>query len=94
VPIYIVGRGHDLVTALVKRTMRGAHAVEDTNDALMSAYNPVILTAVLVKGDGSVASVALPDRKKGFQLTSALRSLVPHPGGTGMATVAAGPAGG
>ena len=94
VPIYIAGRGRALVADLVKRTRPGAHAVEDTNDALMSTYNPVILTAVLVKDDGSVARVALPDRKKGFQLTSALRSLVPHPGGTGMATVAAGPAGG
>jgi hypothetical protein len=82
------------VAALVKRAGLGAHAVEDTDDALMSAYHPVILTAVLVKDDGSVASVALPDRKKGFQLTSALRSLVQHPGGTGVATVAAGPAGG
>jgi hypothetical protein len=94
VPIYIVARGHALVTALVTRTGLGAHAVEDTDDALMSTYDPVILTAVLVKDDGSVASVAVPDRRKGFQLTSALRSLVPHPGGTGMATVAAGPASG
>jgi hypothetical protein len=94
VPIYIVGRGRALVTAMVKRTGLGAHAVEDTDDALMSTYHPVILTAVLVKDDGSVGSVALPDRKKGFQLTSALRSLVPHPGGTNVATVAAGPEGG
>ena len=47
--------------------------------------------AYLLGTFGRDASVALPDRKKGFQLTSALRSLVPHPGGTGMATVAADP---
>ena len=48
---------------------------------------------VLVDVDGSVAAVAR-DRGKGFQLAAQMHSLVPHPGGTGTASVAAGPAGG
>ena len=34
------------------------------------------------------------DRGKGFALAAQMHSLVPHPGGTGTASVAAGPAGG
>src|SRR5262245_54577445 len=94
VPIYVAGTRGVRVAALIKHAgLRDAHAVEDTQDALTSAYHPAILTAVLVKIDGSVADVVEPDHDRGFQLTSELRSLVPHPGGTGLATVAAGPAG-
>ena len=51
------------------------------------------MTAVLVDVDGSVAEV-VSDRGKGFHLTGQMQSLVPHPGGTATASVAAGPAGG
>jgi len=95
VPIYVVGTRGARAAALIKQAqLRDAHAVEDTQDALTSAYHPAILTAVLVRIDGSVADVVEPDHARGFQLTSELRSLVPHPGGTGLATVAAGPTGG
>jgi hypothetical protein len=60
---------------------------------LTDTYHPATLTAVLVDVDGSVPVVAR-DRGKGFSLTAQMRSLVPHPGGTGTASVAAGPAGG
>jgi hypothetical protein len=43
--------------------------------------------------DGAVAEVA-HDQGNGFHLTAQMHSLVPHPGGTGTASVAAGPAGG
>jgi hypothetical protein len=95
VPIYVVGASGVQVAALIKRTgVRAAHVVEDTEEALASTFHhPVALTAVLVNDDGSIASVVVPDHSKGFQLAGALRSLHPHPGGTGTATVAAGPAG-
>jgi hypothetical protein len=93
VQIYVVGTQNVQVTGLVKRTGLGAgHAVEDIEGVLTSAYHPVTLTAVLVNADGSVAKI-VPDHGRGFQLTGALRSLVPHPGGTGTASVAAGPVG-
>ena len=60
---------------------------------LGDTYHPATLTAVLVDTDGSVATVAR-DRGKGFQLAAQMHSLVPHPGGTGTASVAAGPASG
>ena len=95
VQIYVVGTQNVQVSGLVKRTGLGAaHAVEDTEDALTAVYHPVTLTAVLVSLDGSVTKIAR-DQGTGFQLAGAMRSLVPHPGGTGTASVvAAGPVGG
>jgi hypothetical protein len=93
VQIYVIGTQNVQVAGLVKRTGLGAgHAVEDTEDALTSAYHPVTLTAVLVNADGSVTKIA-HDHGQGFQLAGAMRSLLPHPGGTGTASVAAGPTG-
>ena len=74
-----------------------SHAVEDTEGALGSTYHPATLTAVLVNANGSVAKIAR-DRGKGFQLTGAMRSLVPaakepQPGRHRMASVVASPAG-
>ena len=60
---------------------------------LGDTYHPATLTGVLVGVDGSVAGVAR-DRGRGFDLTARMRSLVPQPGGTGTASVAAGPTGG
>jgi hypothetical protein len=99
VQLWVIGTRGTGVSALVKRTglLSAEHAGEDTENALNSAYHPQALTAVLVKANGSVAGV-VPDRGKGFQLTSAMRSLVPvsmgpRPGGSAVASVAASPAG-
>jgi hypothetical protein len=93
VQIYVVGTQNVQVSDLVKRTGLGAgHAVEDTEDALTATYHPVTLTVVLVAADGSVTKIAR-DQGRGFQLVAAMRSLLPHPGGTGTATVAIGPVG-
>jgi hypothetical protein len=94
VPLYIVGTRGVPVTDLARRNgLAASHAVEDTEGVLGDTYDPATLTAVLVDVDGSVADVAR-DRGRGFQLTAAMRLLMPHPGGTGTASVAAGPAGG
>jgi hypothetical protein len=101
VKIYVVGTHGVQVADMTKRTgLDPTHAVEDTENALTSTYDPATLTAVLVDADGSVAEI-VSDRGSGFQLTSALRSLarggtqgLPQPGGTVTASVAAGPAGG
>src|SRR5215471_13294633 len=94
VEIYVVGTQGVQVAGMTRKTgLAATHAVEDTEGVLGDTYNPVTLTAVLVDADGSVAEVA-HDRGKGFALTARMQSLVPHPGGTGTASVAAGPAGG
>ena len=94
VEIYIVGTQGVQVADLARQTgLAATHAVEDTEGVLSDTYHPATLTAVLVDVDGSVAAV-VRDRGKGFSLTARMRSLVPHPGGTGTASVAAGPAGG
>jgi hypothetical protein len=94
VEIYIVGTQGLQVADLARQTgLAATHAVEDTEGVLSDTYHPATLTAVLVDVDGSVAAV-VGDRGKGFGLTTRMRSLVPHPGGTGTASVAAGPAGG
>jgi hypothetical protein len=96
VQIYIVGTRGVQVAGLTRQTGLGAaHAVEDVGDTLDLSYHPRRLTAVLVNADGSVARV-VPDQGKGFQLTGALRSLIPGqsqglpgPSRTGMMGVAA-----
>jgi hypothetical protein len=94
VVIYIVGTRGAQAAALARQSgLAATHAVEDTEGVLSDTYHPATLTAVLVDVDGSVAEVA-HDQGKGFQLTGQMHSLVPHPGGTGTASVAAGPAGG
>jgi len=94
VEIYIVGTQGLQVAGLARQTgLAATHAVEDTEGVLSDTYHPATLTAVLVDVDGSVAAV-VGDRGKGFGLTARMRSLVPQPGGTGTASVAAGPAGG
>jgi hypothetical protein len=94
VDMYIVGMQGVQVADLARQTgLAATHAVEDTEGVLGDTYHPATLTAVLVDVDGLVAEVA-SDRGKGFQLTGQMQSLVPHPGGTGTASVAAGPAGG
>jgi hypothetical protein len=94
VQLYIVGTPGVPVADMARRAgLAATHAVEDTQGVLSDTYHPATLTAVLVDTDGSVTDVA-SDRGKGFQLTAAMHSLVPHPGGTGTASVAAGPAGG
>jgi hypothetical protein len=94
VQMYIVGTPGVPVADMARRAgLAATHAVEDTQGVLSDTYHPAALTAVLVDTDGSVTEVA-SDRGKGFQLTAAMHSLVPHPGGTGTASVAAGPAGG
>lgn len=99
VQLWVIGTHGTRVTALVKKTglLSAEHAGEDTENALASTYHPKALTAVLVNANGSVASI-VPDRGKGFQLTSAIRSLVPaakepSPGGSAVASVWASPAG-
>ncbi len=98
VQLYIVGMQSVGVTALVKQVGLGeGHAVQDTDNGLTSTYHPKTLTAVLVSANGSVASI-VPDRGKGFHLTSAMRSLVPaakepSPGSSAVASVPASPAG-
>jgi hypothetical protein len=92
--LYIVGTPGVPVAEVARQTgLAATHAVEDTERVLSDTYHPATLTAVLVDVDGSVA-VVVHDRGKGFQLTDQMHSLVPHPGGTGTASVAAGPAGG
>jgi hypothetical protein len=94
VEIYIVGTQGVQVADMARQTgLAATHAVEDTEGVLSDTYHPATLTAVLVDVDGSVAEVA-SDGGNGFQLTARMQSLVPHPGGTGTASVAAGPAGG
>jgi hypothetical protein len=94
VEIYIVGTQGGQAADLARQTgLAATHAVEDTEGVLSDTYHPATLTAVLVGVDGSVATVAR-DRGKGFDLAARMHSLVPHPGGTGTASVAAGPAGG
>ena len=94
VEIYIVGTQGVQTAGLARQTgLAATHAVEDTEGVLRETYHPATLTAVLVDLDGSVATVAR-DRGKGFALAAQMHSLGPHPGGTGTATVAAGPAGG
>jgi hypothetical protein len=99
VQVWVIGTRGTGVTALVKQTgiLSAEHAGEDTGNGLTSTYHPNTLTAVLVNANGSVARI-VPDRGKGFQLTSAMRSLVPtveepSPGGTAVASVSASPAG-
>ena len=92
--MYIVGTQDVPVADMARRAgLAATHAVEDTEGVLSDTYHPATLTAVLVDVDGSVPVVAR-DRGKGFRLTDQMHSLVPHPGGTGTASVAAGPAGG
>jgi hypothetical protein len=92
--LYIVGTQGVQVAEVARQTgLAATHAVEDTEGVLSDTYHPATLTAVLVDVDGSVAVVA-HDRGNGFRLTDQMHSLVPHPGGTGTASVAAGPAGG
>jgi hypothetical protein len=94
VQMYIVGtRGVPVADMARQAGLAATHAVEDTQGVLSDTYHPATLTAVLIDLDGSVTEVA-SDRGKGFQLTAAMHSLVPQPGGTGTASVAAGPAGG
>ena len=101
VQIYIVGTRGVPVTTLTRQTGLGAgHAVEDSENALTTSYHPATLTAVLVNIDGLVARV-VPDRGKGFRLTSALRLLtsrrsqgLSRPGRSGMIGIAAGLAAG
>ena len=94
VEIYIVGTRGVQTAGLARQTgLAATHAVEDTEGVLSDTYHPATLTAVLVDVDGSVPVVAR-DQGKGFSLTAQMHSLVPHPGGTGTASVAAGPAGG
>jgi len=94
VEIYIVGTQGVQVADMARQTgLAATHTVEDTEGVLSDTYHPATLTAVLVDVDGSVAEVA-SDGGNGFQLTARMQSLVPHPGGTGTASVAAGPAGG
>jgi hypothetical protein len=98
VEIYIVGTRGFQVAGLTRQTgLAATHAVEDTEgvlgDTYGDTYHPATLTAVLVGVDGSVPVVAR-DQGKGFNLTARMHSLVPQPGGTGTASVAAGPAGG
>ena len=94
VTIYIVGTQGVQTAGLARQTgLAATHAAEDTEGVLGDTYHPATLTAVLVDVDGSVATVAR-DRGKGFQLAAQMHSLVPHPGGTGTASVAAGPASG
>jgi hypothetical protein len=99
VQLYIVGTHGIQVVGLTHRTGLGAaHAVEDTEGALGSAYRPATLTAVLVKANGSVAKI-VRDRGQGFALAGAMRTLVPAakrpplPSGTSTASVVASPAG-
>jgi hypothetical protein len=92
--LYIVGTQGVQVAEVARQTgLAPTHAVEDTQGVLSNTYHPATLTAVLVDMDGSVPVVA-HDRGKGFRLRAQMHSLVPHPGGTGTASVAAGPAGG
>jgi hypothetical protein len=92
--LYIVGTQGVQVAEVARQTgLAATHAVEDTEGVLSDTYHPATLTAVLVDVDGSVPVVAR-DRGRGFRLTAQMHSLVPHPGGTGTASVAAGPAGG
>ncbi|HSR26295.1 MAG TPA: hypothetical protein VLW53_22255 [Candidatus Eisenbacteria bacterium] len=94
VQIYIVGTPGVQTAYLARQNgLAATNAVEDTEGVLSDTYHPATLTAVLVDVDGSVATV-VHDRGKGFRLTAQMHSLVPHPGGTGTASVAAGPAGG
>jgi hypothetical protein len=94
VDIYIVGTPGVQVADMARQNgLAATAAVEDTEGVLTDTYHPATLTAVLVDVDGSVATVAR-DRGKGFHLTPEMDSLVPHPGSTGTASVAAGPAGG
>jgi hypothetical protein len=94
VEIYIVGTQGVQAADLARQTgLAATHAVEDTEGVLSDTYHPATLTAVLVGVDGSVATIAR-DRGEGFDLAARMHSLVPHPGGTGTASVAAGPAGG
>jgi hypothetical protein len=100
VQLYLVGTHNVSVTTLAKQTgLATSHAVEDIDNALAGAYRPVTLTAVLVSADGSVTGV-VHDHGAGFKLTGRLRMLIPsaqglpHPGASGTASVAAGPAGG
>jgi hypothetical protein len=94
VQLYIVGTQGVQVAALARQTgLAATHAVEDTEGVLGDTYHPATLTAVLVDVDGAVAEVA-HDQGNGFHLTAQMHSLVPHPGGTVTASVAAGPAGG
>jgi hypothetical protein len=93
VQIYIVGTQGVQAAGLARRSgLAATTAVEDTEGVLGDTYRPTTLTAVLVAMDGSVPVVAR-DKGKGFQLTAQIHSLVPHPSGTGTASVAAGPAG-
>ena len=93
VEIYIVGTRGVQVADMARQTgLAATHAVEDTEGVLSDTYHPATLTAVLVDVDGSVAEVAR-DRGNGFHLMARMHSLVPRPGGTGTASVAAGPAG-
>jgi len=94
VEIYIVGtRGVQAADMARQTGLAATHAVEDTEGVLSDTYHPATLTAVLVDVDGSVAEVAR-DGGNGFHLTAQMHSLVPQPGGTGTASLAAGPAGG
>src|SRR5262249_41345453 len=92
--LWAVGPRGAPTAGLARQTgLAATHAVEDTEGVLSDTYHPATLTAVLVGVDGSVATVAR-DRGRGFGLTVQMRSLVPQPGGTGTASVAAGPTGG
>jgi hypothetical protein len=81
VQLYVVGLQGAQVAGLVRHVLLGeSHAVEDTGDALNTAYHPITLTAVLVNRDGTVASV-VADHGRGFALAPQIRALIPGHGG-------------
>jgi hypothetical protein len=82
VQLYVVGLQGVQVAGLVRHVLLGqSHAVEDTGDALNTAYHPITLTAVLVNPDGTVASV-VADHGHGFALAPQMRALIPGTGGS------------
>jgi hypothetical protein len=76
--IYLVGVHHTpLKTLIAALGLRPTRGLEDLNDSLPTEYQVAMLTAVVVRADGSADPVILPDRGQGFPIEDGVRALNP-----------------
>jgi len=74
--IYLVGVRNTQVTALTTHLQLGkTQALEDPYDSLPAPYRVAVLTAVVVRPDGTARAVLVQDHGHGFQLDNDVRAL-------------------
>jgi hypothetical protein len=93
--IYLVGVRNTPVSTLTAALGLGAtQGLEDSADSLPPSYRVTVLTAVLVRPDGTADPVLLTDHGHGFQIENDVRALLPPPSASPRpgSTAAASPA--